>query len=323
MTFRLSRRTSPRRLFPFATAATLALALGLASTLQAAPREDPHDQHQHGQDAQGHHSEHGGTVAETDHHAFEVVIGADGLQVYPMGVDLARGVVAGLKARAYFLLPGAKQYTAPYELQPVATTEGGPVNALALDADLSGLPAEGTRVTIQVWKLPNPAEKTAQFTLPFALGAPAEIVAVSATEDDRLGVSAQATCPVSGQDLNAMGGPIRVTRGEDDRLYLCCRGCLPKVEAAPDRRFGSVISARKATEADRETVAAQGTCPISAADLNAMGGPIKVSRGEKSVFVCCPACIPAVKEKSETYLGAASGETGDEQGHDHDDGPRG
>lgn len=311
------------RLTTFATTAILALGLGPVSTHEAARQDHPHDQHQHGQDDQPRHSEHGGTVAETDHHRFEVVFGADGLQVYPTGLGPARGVVAGLKARAYFLLPGAKEYTSPYELQPVASTAGGPVDALALDADLSGLPAEGTRVTIQVWKLPNPAEMTAQFTLPFALGAPAEIVAVAATELDRLGVSAQATCPVSGQDLNAMGGPIRVTRGEDDRLYLCCRGCLPKVEAAPDRYFGSVISARKATEADRETVAAQGTCPISAADLNAMGGPIKVSRGEKSVFVCCPACIPAVKEKSETYLGVASGEAGDEQGHDHDDGPRG
>jgi hypothetical protein len=142
-------------------------------------------------------------------------------------------------------------------------------------------------------------------------------VAVAATKDDQLGISAQATCPVSGQDLNAMGGPIRVTRGEDDRLYLCCRACLPKVEAAPDHSFGSVISARKATEADREAVAAQGTCPISDADLNAMGGPIKVSRGETSVFVCCPACIPAVKENAATYLGAAPGETGDTPGHEH------
>jgi hypothetical protein len=310
-----------RRLFPFATAVALALGLGPISTLEAAPQDHPREQHQHGQDARSHHAGHGGTVAETDHHRFEVVFAADGLQVYPMGKDLAPGTVAGLRGRAYFLLPGAKQYTAPYELQPVATTEGGPVDALALDADLSGLPAEETRVTIQVWKLPNPAEKTAQFTLHFAPGAPAEQVVVAATKDDQFGVSTQATCPVSGQDLNAMGGPIRVTRGEEDRLYLCCRGCLPKVEAAPDRYFGSVISARKATQADREAVASQGACPIADADLDAMGGPIKVSRGEKSVFVCCPACIPAVKENVATYLGATPDEAGDAPGHAH--GPQG
>lgn len=317
MNFRLIRRPGP-----LAAAAGLALGLAVAGTSLAEPQDHDHGHHDLGRSPR---PEHGGTVAETDRHRFEVVFKADGLILYPRGNGLRPGAVSGLKGRAYFLLPGASEYSDPYELRPVSTAEGGPADALGLDANLGGLPAEGTRVTIQVWKLPDPAEKTAQFTLPFAIGSPAKVVAVAATAEDRLGISAQETCPVSGQDLGAMGGPLRVTRGEEDRLYLCCRGCLPKVEAAPERSFNSVLSAREATGDDREAVTSQGTCPISDADLDAMGGPIEVSRGGRSVFVCCPACIPAVKEDAATYFGTPPGEAGNAQGHDreHDHGPRG
>lgn len=294
-----------------AISASAALAIGLGPIAASAQ----HDGHE----PDGGHAEHGGTVAKTDRHQFEVVFGEDGLRLYPHGERLSPEAVAGLKARAYFLLPGAKAYTDPYPLRPVASEAGQPVAALELDADLSRIPTEGTKVTFQVWKLPDPAEPKAEFTVPFALSESAEIRTVKATEADKLGVAAQATCPITGDDLNAMGGPIKVVRG-DESLFICCQGCLAKVEAEPDRYFGSVISAAKVTEADAEAVAAQGTCPISGKDLNAMGGPIEVSRGGKSVFVCCPACIDAVKADAENYFGPipadGTGEHGP-AGHDH------
>ena len=166
------------------------------------------------------------------------------------------------------------------------------------------MPTDGTRVTVQVWSLPDPAEPKAEFTVPFAIGGTEALTVAPATEADKLGVAAQGTCPISGGDLNAMGGPIKVTRGEQS-VYLCCEGCLPKVEAAPDRVFGSVISASKATEADAEAVAAQGTCPITGKDLNAMGGPVELRRGDQAVFVCCPGCIDKVKADPDAYLGEA------------------
>ena len=294
--------------------AALVLTVGRAEPSWARQAHD-HDGHDHGHAETN--PEHGGTVAETDHYRFEVVTEADGLRVYPLGDALAPGVVDGLKGRAFFLLPEAKQFTKPYTLRPVASAEGQPADALELMADLSGLPTEGTNVTIQVWRMPDPAETTAEFTVPFSTVQAAEIVAVEATEADQLGIDVQATCPVSGDDLNAMGGPIKVTRGPDESLFLCCQGCLAEIEESPDRYFGSLISVSRATKADAEAVAAQGTCPISEGDLNAMGGPIKLSKGGESVFVCCPACIDAVKADAATYLGAGP-DADPDGGHDHD-----
>lgn len=299
-----------------AVAASAALAIGLGPIAASAQ----HDGHAHGDhDHDGGHAQHGGQVAKSSGYHFEVVFEENGLRVYPRGERLLPEAVAGLKARAFFLLPGAKAYTDPYPLRPVAASPGQPAAALELNADLSQIPTEGTKVTFQVWKLPDPAEPKAEFTVPFALNASAAIRTVKATEADNLGVSAQGTCPISGEDLNAMGGPIKVVRG-DESLFICCPACLEPIEAEPDRYFGSVISAAKATEADAEAVAAQATCPISGKDLNAMGGPIEISRAGKSIFVCCPACIGAVKADAEKYLGpspAAGRGEDNPAGHDH------
>jgi hypothetical protein len=290
-----------------------AVVLSVGLTDRSWARQE-HAGHDHGEHA---HSspEHGGTITETDHYRFEVVLKRDGLRVYPHGEGLSPTDVAALKGRAYFLMPGAKAYSDPYPLRPLAPAAGQPADALGVDVDLSGVPTEGAKVTFQVWGLPEQAEPKAEFTVPFALSEPVEIRVAKATAADAIGVAAQGICPISGDDLTAMGGPIRVSRGEES-LFLCCQGCLDPIKAEPDRYFASVISAAKATESDKEAVAAQGTCPISSQDLNAMGGPIKISRAGKSVFVCCPACIGAVKENADEHLGPASVAEHDGE-HDH------
>ena len=175
-------------------------------------------------------------MASTARHHFEVVFKADGIRVTPHGERLQAHEIAGLKARVFFLMPGAKTFSDPYNLQPVpsrTTGQEASADCLGLDMDLTGVPAEGTRVTFQVWGLSDPAEPKAEFTVPFAISQPAEIVTAKATEADKLGVAAQATCPIGGDDLNAMGGPIKVSRG-DESLFVCCQGCLDPIKAEPD-----------------------------------------------------------------------------------------
>ncbi len=284
--------------------ALVTLSVGVAGRSWARQEHPGHDHagHNHGEHAQP-SPERGGTVTATEHYRFEVVLRPDGLRVYPRGDVLTPDVISRLKARAYFLMPGAKAYGEPYPLRPVTSSEGQPADALGLDVDLGSVPTDGTKITFQVWGLPDPAETKAEFTVPFAMGESTEIRAVKATEADQIGVAAQATCPISDEDLNAMGGPIKVSRGEES-LFICCQGCLDPIKAEPERYFGSVISASRASESDERAVAEQGTCPISGKGLDSMGGPIKVSRSGNSVFVCCPACIDAVKADADRYLGS-------------------
>ena len=51
--------------------------------------------------------------------------------------------------------------------------------------------------------------------------------------EDKAGIERQKVCPVSGEKLDSMGGPIKVLVG-DQPVYLCCKGCLKKVEKDPE-----------------------------------------------------------------------------------------
>jgi hypothetical protein len=52
------------------------------------------------------------------------------------------------------------------------------------------------------------------------------------TEADGAAIAAQGTCPVSGAKLGSMGPPIKLLIG-DTPLYVCCKGCIRKVQQKP------------------------------------------------------------------------------------------
>ena len=53
----------------------------------------------------------------------------------------------------------------------------------------------------------------------------------------------QKTCPVTGHELGSMGAPIPVTvKGQT--IYVCCRGCVAKVQRDPDTFLRKVEAER-------------------------------------------------------------------------------
>ena len=53
----------------------------------------------------------------------------------------------------------------------------------------------------------------------------------------------QKKCPVTGDDLGSMGKPLAVTlKGET--VYVCCRGCIAKAQADPDKTLAAVAADR-------------------------------------------------------------------------------
>jgi hypothetical protein len=144
-----------------------------------------------------------------------------------------------------------------------------------------------------------------------------EAVAITftkATRADQEAIAAQKVCKISGEELGSMGTPIKAVR-EDASTFLCCAECEKKLLADPDKYLAPAITTAKATGADRAAIAAQKTCPVSKEDLGAMGTPIKVTRGDRTIFLCCPECLKKVEAEPDKFFGAPAAATKPE----HDD----
>ncbi len=58
--------------------------------------------------------------------------------------------------------------------------------------------------------------------------------AAALSAEDRALVAKQKTCPVTGLELDSMGGPIAVTV-ENRRVFICCKGCESKLKQDPKK----------------------------------------------------------------------------------------
>jgi hypothetical protein len=80
----------------------------------------------------------------------------------------------------------------------------------------------------------------------------------------------------------------------------------PAATAAPAPRVVPMaIAIARSTAGDRAAIAAQRVCKVSGESLGSMGVPIKVTRGGRSVFLCCQACVRSVQADPDRYLGPA------------------
>jgi Cu(I)/Ag(I) efflux system membrane fusion protein len=53
---------------------------------------------------------------------------------------------------------------------------------------------------------------------------------------------------------------------------------------------------------DRQLIAKQKTCPVTGADLDSMGGPVRLIVDGRVVFICCDHCEKTLRQKSAFYL---------------------
>ena len=161
----------------------------------------------------------------------------------------------------------------------------------------------------------------------YAAGRP-EITVTTATEADAALVNRQAKCPVMDEPLGSMGQPIKVMVG-DKPIFLCCKGCIKKIQAEPAKYLAMVYGNRssaqvptqggaavvpagmdqvragvfKVTAADAPFIAAQKRCPVMDEPLDAMGGPYKVNAAGKAIYICCPGCAKKIAAEPQKYLG--------------------
>jgi hypothetical protein len=262
---------------------------------------------------------HGGTLTKAGSRPFEVLFARTGLKVYPLTPDMKPADASRLTGTATFYHPNSPNPWFQRPLRPAAFAPGQAPTSLDLALDLGTIPATGAKVTFEVAGLPDPASSSTSFTVPFALSAPALAVAL-ATEADKAAIAAQKLCKVSGEPLDSMGGPLKVTLG-DRTTFVCCKECVDKIKADPDRYLPAPpraparvavpaalpITVGRAMQADQAAINAQRVCPVTGKPLGSMGGPIKVSRGNLAVFLCCQGCVRTVQAAPDRYFGTAGG----------------
>lgn len=155
----------------------------------------------------------------------------------------------------------------------------------------------------------------------YATGRP-EITVSESTAVDAPMIAKQGKCPVMDQSLGNMGKPVKVVVGERP-IFLCCKGCVKKVQAEPGKYLTMVhghqneaqpqVAARagdeqgrpealKATAADAPFVAAQKRCPVMDEPLDAMGGPYRVNADGRAIYICCPGCAKKIAAEPQKYL---------------------
>ena len=84
---------------------------------------------------------------------------------------------------------------------------------------------------------------------------------------------------------------------------------LPGPPPAPRRVVPASLSITRSTAADQTAIDAQRGCKVTGASLGSMGAPIKVTRGDRAIFLCCQSCVKRVQANPDRYLGAASAVT--------------
>jgi hypothetical protein len=232
------RKIGSKYLMTFAVGLTLALGLGEMTSA--------HDGHDHGG------ATYGGAEAKTKRHHFEVVFSKVGVKPYAHGPDHKAVDVSRAKATATFYHPSAPEK--PWferELRPAPASPGQSPASLDLAMDLGTVPASGVKVAFQVTGLADPADPTAQFTVPLAVINSGEIMVTKATQADQAVIKVRKLCKVSNEELGSMGVPLKVMRGNKS-ILICGQGCVKTIKADPDKYFGAQTSAVPAAGAGHE-----------------------------------------------------------------------
>ncbi len=209
-------------------------AIGSAFALSVVVAVAADERHKHGAPL------HGGKVAMTKEYHFEVVFAKAGVKVYPRTHQDKPLDASRLAGTATFYHPDSPKPRSEQKLTPTPASPGRATESLEASLDLSKIPTGG-KVAFRVSGLPEAAEPVATFTAPLALEASNEVVVARATKADEKAVAAQKTCPVSNEELDSMGGPLKVSRG-DKSTFICCKGCLKEVQANPDKFLGAAAS---------------------------------------------------------------------------------
>lgn len=182
---------------------------------------------------------HGGQLARNDTLALEVVYRPQEIRVYAYDSALQPASVKDVAGELAMQVEGHNEFhRAPlrYVASPPDSHEQ---DYLAAGVNLSNVRDGGMKVWFKLDNLPHSDRRQPLvFNQVFALSQP-HVALAALTEDDQEGIARQKVCPVMGGALGSMGEPVKLLV-DNHPLYLCCRGCVRKVQEAPDTYLAKV-----------------------------------------------------------------------------------
>jgi YHS domain-containing protein len=306
------------------SAAVLTSAAGLGPAWAQAPggadhsHTDGHAGHDHADHDHGagmaSRGPHGGQVSEAGGIQFEVFYGPQETRLYPYNAQGQSISARGMGGEIIMRVRGNDQeYRFPLEY---AQSQRG--DSLVARVDVSRVRDGDMQATFELRGLPSRSVPAARFAQTFALSRePLTVAVAELTAADQPGIARQKICPVMDTPLGDHGAPIKLLVGNRP-LYVCCKGCIGKVQSNPEQYLRKVgggenapgaaaqMSVAYATAEDAAAVRAQGRCVVMTdQQLGGHGKPIKVTVGEQSLFVCCKGCLRKVEQNPELYLAKA------------------
>ncbi len=238
---------------------------------------------------------HGGVVQQAGDLQIETVIESGGLQLFAYGHTGQSLELAAARGLATLKVDGsAKRFR--YDLFP-EIGKNRSATSLAVAVDLSQFAGKTVDVTLQLVGVPSAERSPVHLTVTSAVPmTKAQVVAAA--------MDVQKNCPVSGQPLGSMGKPIAMSiRGQT--IYVCCEGCIAKVNANPEKYLPPQplrLTAAPATAADAGAIKRQELCPVMDEPLGEMGVPLRVTGLGQDVFLCCKGCLKLLEKEPEKYL---------------------
>ncbi len=304
------------------------LSLALPGALaQSMHKHDGHAAHQQGPQVGQQHqaaapagnpTPHGGRISVAGPLRFEVVYLPQEIRVYLYDASNRPISARGAAGQVAMTVQGNEKVYR-YPLAHVATGAGSRIqDYLAATVNVSRIKDGDMTVAFELTNLPRRDLPRARFTQTFALSKiPVTLAALN--EADRAGIARQKVCPVMGGRLGGMGTPVKVLLG-DQPIYLCCKGCLGKIQKNPAAYLpkstpaqtgngaatSNKLTVSTSTSADRTAIARQRVCVVAGSRLGGMGTPVKVTLNGQSLFLCCKGCVGKVEKDPAGYFAKAA-----------------
>jgi hypothetical protein len=177
---------------------------------------------------------HGGQVVAVGALWAELVHQSPGVRIYLYNDQQQPISAKGLGGTLGIQLPNDERIF-PFALaftQP--STEQGGQDYLAAAVDFSQVRESAVTTTAELTGVPGYEGQSLRLSQQLSLvKTPLRLEVSRATEADQAGIAQQRICPVMGMRLGDHGNPIKV-QASSQTLYLCCKGCINKVQQNPD-----------------------------------------------------------------------------------------